>query len=262
LGTGFFTGVKVEGQDRYFMYLVTAKHVLTDDSTGKIQGNALIRLNKHDGTSEFIHLGTTLDKQDVVFTSPDNAHVDLVVIPVFLDQAKYDFMFVSDDTVLTKDTMKQLEISEGDDVFFTGLFLPYLGQGRNYPIVRSGKVALITEEKIPWRTDVNKPTDMAELLLVETQSFGGNSGSPVFVTVPSAGRTNLRLIGVMKGTFEQNRPVEAIQNTAVSVAKQNLGIAAVIPAYLLHDILFGEPLIRFRKTLQDKLPTSPSDKQP
>jgi len=153
--------------------------------------------------------------------------------------------------------MKQMEISEGEDTFFTGLFLPFLGQSRNYPVVRSGKVALMTDEKIPWRTDPTKPAEMAELLLLETQSFGGNSGSPVFVTfqAPNGGKpgeVNLRLIGIMRGTFEQNRPISAMQNATIAVAQQNLGIAAVVPSYLLWDILFGNELKAFRTESESK----------
>jgi hypothetical protein len=265
LGTGFLAGVNISPKaqpDRFLEYFVTARHVVTDD-LGRIYGNIFIRLNKRDGGSDFLHLDTTLNKQDFVFTHPDDTQVDLVVIPVALDDAKYDFVVVGESLVLTRDTFKQMEISEGADVFFAGLFLPFIGQGRSYPVIRSGKVALITDERIPWRNGVNKPTEMAELLLLETQSFAGNSGSPVFVTVHSTaqiGRTDLRLIGVMRGTFEQNRPVEAVPNDAMSVAKQNLGIAAVIPAYLLRDILFGAPLKNFRKSLltpPPKLDTGP-----
>jgi hypothetical protein len=110
---------------------------------------------------------------------------------------------------------------------------------------------------IPWQTDRDKRAEMAELLLLETQSFGGNSGSPVFVTVGAFDSPELRLIGVMKGTFAEPRPMSVSQNGAAGVAKQNLGIAAVVPAPLLWDILLGEPLTKLRDSLQQTVQAVP-----
>jgi hypothetical protein len=44
--------------------------------------------------------------------------------------------------------LKKLEIQEGDEVFFCGLFESHYGQQKNQPIMRFGKVALMTDEKI------------------------------------------------------------------------------------------------------------------
>lgn len=66
--------------------------------------------------------------------------------------------------------MKQLEISEGDDVFFSGLFESHYGQLKNQPIIRFGKVALVTDEKIEWKEE--KPPKLLDLYPVECQSRG------------------------------------------------------------------------------------------
>lgn len=248
MGTGFFAGVRANpGADNSFLYLVTAKHVLADNS-GSIRQNLFVRLNKKDTGSEVLHLDTSISGHQAIFTHTDPM-VDLVVVPVGIDDKKFDIKFIQDDMLLSRQGLKDLEISEGSDVFFTGLFLPFFGEGRNYPIVRTGKVALVSDEKIPWRTDVAKPIEKRELLLLETQSFAGNSGSPVFVTAPSTtqpGRTELRLIGVMMGTFEQGNPIAVVQNDSTAVSKQNLGIAAVVPSYFLQEILSGDALKKFR----------------
>jgi hypothetical protein len=248
LGTGFLVGVHAKpAEDRYYMYLVTAKHVVTDDG-GKFRMNLVVRLNKKETGSEFFNLQTTISGQPAVFTH-QSALVDLAVMPVAMDSTKFDVKLLQDDLLLTRDMLKELEIGEGTDVFFTGLFLPFFGQGRNYPIVRSGKVALLSDEKIPWRTDPAKPVEMRELFLLETQSFGGNSGSPVFVVAqktPPLGQKNLRLMGVMMGTFQQGSPIAVVENSATAISQQNLGIAAVIPSYLLREILFGEALVKMR----------------
>jgi hypothetical protein len=51
----------------------------------------------------------------------------------------------------------------------------------------------------------------------------------------------LKLAGVMKGSFNEPRMLGLAQqnNANVSFSLQNLGIAAVVPSYLLHEILFS-----------------------
>src|SRR2546430_15295912 len=36
------------------------------------------------------------------------------------------------------------------EVFFAGLFTPFAGEPRNYPVVRFGRIALVTGEPISW----------------------------------------------------------------------------------------------------------------
>jgi hypothetical protein len=51
------------------------------------------------------------------------------------------------------------------------------GQQRNQPIVRFGKTALITDEKIEWKETI--PPMLLELYLLECRYHSCNSGSPV-----------------------------------------------------------------------------------
>jgi hypothetical protein len=125
------------------------------------------------------------------------------------------------------------------------MFVPHIGERRNYPVVRFGHVALLSDEKVSWN---GVPTD---LYLVESSSYGGNSGAPVFLWF-GMGRAdgsitidmpNVRLAGVMKGTFLDAEPLrEAVTaRTLISVASN--GIAAVVPAYHLREILFSPALV-------------------
>src|SRR5437879_5312472 len=45
---------------------------------------------------------------------------------------------------------RPLQIVEGTEVFFAGLFTPFAGEPRNYPVVRFGRIALVTGEPISW----------------------------------------------------------------------------------------------------------------
>ncbi len=151
--------------------------------------------------------------------------------------------------LVTKETFERLKIKEGDDVFFGGLFVPFTGAKKNIPIIRFGRVAMISDEKIPW------DGQQLDLYLMETQSFGGNSGSPVFFNLnptrdPGSfvlGPPQLFLAGIMKGSFLNASELVVVNRAPVPVSRENAGIAAVVPSYLLHDVIFGKELVSFRK---------------
>ncbi len=160
-------------------------------------------------------------------------------------------MFIPDSLIATSEILKRYKISEGDEVFFSGLFTSHPGQKKNQPIVRFGRVALMSDEKIEWR-EKDKAAKFLDLYLVECQSFGGNSGSPVFFSI-SAGRDlpdNLRLVsvappslflaGIMKGTYLSANELEMKDTSKIPFSIENIGIAAVTPSYFLNDILLGK----------------------
>lgn len=247
-GTGFFVAVKNPEKDCSAVYLVTAKHVLQKPETKLFYPFITIRLNTKDGgTKKFAISLNTEGPEKNVFMHKDST-VDLSVIPALPDQTKYDFLFLSEDFITTKEDFQKLKIREGSEVFFTGLFLPHPGKQRNYPIVRFGRVALVTDEKIAW----NKVE--AELYLIESTACGGNSGSPVFFYLgierePGSlilGPPVLKLAGVISGFFLERRFIKFIEVAKVETGIFNMGISAVVPAYKLHEILFSEELKKQR----------------
>lgn len=254
-GTGFFVGVKNENKpERMNGYLVTARHVL-QDGAGRWYPTVWLRLNKLKGDAETVRLDLDVQGENRVFTHPDNQTVDIAVIPAMPKEDLFDFKVIPAEMIAGRESFGELHISEGSDVFFTGLFLPHFGEHKNYPIVRFGRVALISGERIVWK-ERDKPPTRLELYLIETQSFGGNSGSPVFFylgtdRIPGAlvvGAPLLKLAGIMKGSFDEGRMLELLQNTQVMtpLSRQNVGIAAVVPSYFLHDILFSQRLKELR----------------
>jgi hypothetical protein len=78
-------------------------------------------------------------------------------------------------------------MNEGDEVFYAGLFANYYGTENNYPILRFGRVSLLTNEKIEIN-QYNEPQKLAHLYLFEIQSYSGNSGSPVFFQLARIGK--------------------------------------------------------------------------
>jgi hypothetical protein len=255
-GTGFFVAVKSDDGKGVYGYLVTAKHVLRD-SQGNDFRRVYVRLNKKEGDAEFVALDLNQNGQRVVYTHADPS-VDIAVVPAYPSESIFDFKIIPEDMLSTKATFDEYNIAEGSDVFFVGLFSTYYGEHKNNPIIRFGRVAMFPDDPLAWVDYQGQPEQHAQLYLVETQSYGGNSGSPVFFSLGAdrspkqgylLGSPLLKLAGVMRGRFnDMNPPIGFLQSPTAStpIALPNIGIAAVTPSYLLHDILFSDDLKKFR----------------
>jgi hypothetical protein len=266
-GTGFFASVKSDPPaPGLYGYLVTARHVLLKPD-GTYYPKILVRLNKLQGDADFVGIDLTEDGHSTVYTHPDPT-VDIAVIPAFPKESVYDFKVIPEEMLTTKESFSQLNIREGSDTFFVGLFLPYYGEQRNIPIVRFGRVAMLPDDRIPWKTDPAKPPQLVQTYLIDTRTYGGNSGSPVFFylgsdRVPGSlilGAPLLKLAGIMEGHFNEPTPLNAVQtpDSAAYFSLYNNGIAAVTPSFLLHDILFSDELKKFR--MEHPIPPPPPTK--
>jgi hypothetical protein len=82
------------------------------------------------------------------------------------------------------------------------LLTQYYGKKRNYPVVRRGTLAMMTDEEIDTLAGPQK------LFIAELQSWPGNSGSPVFLSLGGvrgsviiAGE-NFRFLGLVLGGYK------------------------------------------------------------
>jgi hypothetical protein len=262
-GTGFFVILKNDtgkgSGEGAFVYLVTAKHVLKDEN-GADFDRVYLRLDTLKGEAAFVPLDLIQNGQRLVFTHADPT-VDIAVVPAIPSQTLFDFKVMSEDLLSTKETFTQYNIAEGSNVFFVGLFTTYYGEHANVPIFRFGRMAMFPDEPVPWIDYDGQPQQQARLYLIEIQSYGGNSGSPVFFSLGATeqrakpgnvllvGSPLLKLAGVMRGRFNDlHPPIGFLQTPTAStpVPLPNIGIAAVTPSYFLHDILFSDTLKKFR----------------
>ena len=265
-GTGFFVSVQdTENPSIIYGYLVTAAHVLQDQA-GNYHPRVWLRMNSVKGGTDLIAVdlitgGPPFRPESKTVFFHDDPSVDLAVIPLFPDQTTLDYKLLPAETFLpkSKGEFGELKISEGSDVFFTGLFTGFIGVNKNYPIVRFGHVALISDEPIPWG-EGHKPPTPTELYLIESTSFGGNSGSPMFFFLGSdrvpgslvVGAPILKLAGVVKGRF--NEAALPSNNSASAIPFENVGISAVVPSYLLYGVLFSNELKEQRSRARANTP--------
>ncbi|MBL1256675.1 serine protease [Methylocystis sp. Sn-Cys] len=265
-GTGFFVGVNAKQPNKgIYGYFVTAKHVLAD-ATGNLFSRVFVRLDKKGGDVEYIPLDLLNKGQKTVYTHSD-ASVDIAMVPWMPDQAKFDFKIIPEDMLTTEEKFSELHIAEGSEVFFAGLMVQFAGEHRNYPVFRFGRVAMLPDEPLKWVDDPSKPPALVKLYLLETQSFGGNSGSPVFFYLGidrqpgsiSIGPPSIALAGIMRGTFLNSTPVKFAQSptAVIPYTPENIGVAAVTPSYFLHQVLFSEELTKFREDNPIAFPSLP-----
>ncbi len=249
-GTGFFIGVDDTTQKMSGGYVVTAKHVLWDTSTKTFVPNGWLRLNRRGGEPSFVRMPMhTTGVGKNVFVHPDST-VDLVVVQGLPDPEKYDFSLLPSQLIRRGADLKRIGLAEGTDVFFPALFLPHIGEHQNYPIVRFGKLALVSgEERIRWGDE------MQHLHLIESISIGGHSGAPVFVWFEPKAELGtpvthedklIRLVGVMQGRFYVELPIGIRKTSVFPVYQSHTGVSAVVPVDMLYDILFGPELTQSR----------------
>ncbi|NJM52592.1 MAG: hypothetical protein HC846_03855, partial [Blastocatellia bacterium] len=128
-GTGFFIGEQnSQNPDQYSVSLVTAKHVIQTDDAKSFLPEISLRLNTIDGGSNMFKVALNLVGNDKNVFLHEDPTVDLAVITILPDKEKYDFSFLESELLTTKEDFEKLNISEGSDVFFTGLFIPFYGR--------------------------------------------------------------------------------------------------------------------------------------
>jgi len=166
------------------------------------------------------------------FVNETDLSLDLAICPVHLDTDDWDTKELSENFFVTPQIIKSEHIDESTELFFAGLFVSFEGNKRNIPIVRHGKIAMMPEEQI----------GASDYYLADVMSFGGNSGSPVFVRTggfQDSGPVQPKyyLLGIMQGFFPVDSPVAVETGILQGAAKENTGVAAVIPASKILEIL-------------------------
>lgn len=232
-GTAFFVGVpseNIEGLD--YVYLVTAKHV-AKSLEGK---NFLVRLNTTASGS-----GVLMGEGAQWWYHPTDETVDVGLI-AFAPPPEYEYMRIQTSSFLTDEIIRDRSIGPGDEVFITGLFAQLSGSERNLPIVRTGNIAMMPDELVP------SSLGNIEAYLVEARSIGGLSGSPAFVReTVYEGAGAFYLLGLMHGHWDIPRKSRFDIADIYSKATVNMGIAIVVPAKKILEVLNQPDLVESRR---------------
>lgn len=235
-GTAFYVGRTI-AIGYGFTYLVTAKHVI-EDIKGKGKDQVLMRVNQTKGNAIWVDIPI-----DTWFSHPTDSSVDVavkrtVIIPG-LDHNSIPIRRFVNQVIIEKEN-----IGMGDEIFLPGLFANHFGEDRNIPIIRTGNIAAMPEEKVT----VNK-IGKIDAYLIEARSIGGLSGSPVYVHVEAVRYADNRtptavydgpghyLLGLMHGHYDE------YWQTGGRADRVNLGIAIVVPAAKILEVI-NQPMIK------------------
>jgi hypothetical protein len=240
-GTAFWLSRLLDGTDRRFIYLVTARHVI-DHIKGLGLDSVLLRLNSKSGSAFWVEC-----KMADWHFHPD-ASIDVALLRVAIPSGA-DHLSIGLEMAATNEVMAREKIGIGDEVFVTGLFTHHYGDTNNIPIVRVGNIAAMTGAKVKSK---NGPIDA---YLIESRSIGGLSGSPVFVNLglvrhgafSSTGNPIFYWMGLIHGHFDVDESrVDSngdIVDDGVKESRVNTGIAVVIPFEKVMETI-GQPSIK------------------
>jgi hypothetical protein len=242
-GTGFFISTPSKISGKSFIYLVTAKHVCVELNKRK---DFILRANSTQGKSIEVKIKSG---EITWYFHPTDSAADVAITTINISPDLVDFSTLPASMFMTPDVLETRGIGAGDDVFVTGLFVYHKGNAKNIPIIRTGNIAMIPDERIA----THDFGDM-EAYLIEVWSIGGLSGSPVFALKPVESQKSMfYLIGFIQGHW--NTKAATIIDTTIQDGKinadVNVGIAIVTPAQKILDIVYSEKLNSLRKLTED-----------
>jgi hypothetical protein len=210
-------------------YVVTAKHVIDGvRSTGL--NEIFVCAKRKDGN---VGLWQTNAEDWVSHHDPtcDLSATRLRII------SQIDHLSISPPLWRDSVSSADMEPAVADEVYIAGFFSPQVTASRIHPVLRIGNIAALRKE--PVLTAIGS----VDAYLVETRSFSGLSGSPVFRRA-SGFRSgtfilcdpDFYLLGVMHGHFDIESPNIGRESRAQQ-NNVNMGVGIVIPASKLAELI-------------------------
>jgi hypothetical protein len=182
---------------------------------------------------------------------PTEPNVDVAVLP-FAPSREFDYLAYPITSIIDKNNTQQIGI--GDEVFVTGLFTKHSGVSKNIPIVRLGHVVAMPEEPVEVKEG------SIEAYLIEARSFGGLSGSPVFVHLGLVRYINglvktlqgsgfiFYLLGIIRGHWNwTEEDYDSVPDVEMNSEAVNIGIAIVTPASKILEVIDQPKLLEIKR---------------
>lgn len=136
-GSGFLVYVRFQENPEWVeMYVVTNQHVV------KKAPKPVVRMNRNDGAVEYFDTG-----KDSWIYHPDGTDVAVLPLTTF-HWEYLKFRPIGIDYFITNELMKKEDVGIGDDTFMIGRFISHEGKQQNTPAIRFGNIAMMPGEKI------------------------------------------------------------------------------------------------------------------
>ena len=253
-GTAFLVGIPYERGQGGHPYVVTARHVVDGVR------NTFVRVDMQpEGAIEDVSIDRWYfnpDGHDVAVAPlnlPDRHNMTATGIDEFIDSPEID----NDDWYA-----KGANIELGSAVYFIGLFLGIdaMGEG-NIPMVRSGTLGRLWQERCPVKYHESQPTTYITAHLIDCRSFGGFSGSPCYLYQSRAGvidgqsigtKERITLLGLIGGHYDDWAEVHHPTGKSDLRSEVNTGVGYVIPVEYIRDTLMQKELVVMRKETEKR----------
>lgn len=243
IGTFFVVGVPGK-YGNTFAHAVTAKHVAENVDGGPFY----FGVNFKDGKAGWL-------VSDIKWWyHPTDPTAD-VAVTVMAPSERTDMEHIPEAIFATDENIKRYNLGLGDEISIIGLFTNFIGTSKHFPIVRTGSIAMMPTDKVPFEGGP------MEVYLAEGRSIGGLSGSPVFVRPtsrivglgneqgpqPVFGVGVFQFLGLMLGHWDLPVGVNLGQAEAV-----NMGISIVVPAKKILETLYHPELVALRNEQDER----------
>jgi hypothetical protein len=277
-GTAFFIRIPDEvRKDVNWTYVVTARHCIEDSIKGP-NGELYLRITSFEGTQQgYKDIVTYLDDWHrhpaadvaVLLLNPEDEPTLGIrrIPPAFITR---DWRFVPEPELYGPKRIQifndqvplgEMPVALGHDLFFPGLFFQSAGTERLLPVVRFGNIARMPTHGV-WIPSKFRNEDIEiEAYLVDCQSLGGFSGSPVMWHIVLNVFGNLMgpegmshkaildrvyyrsLLGLVSGHFDleaQHIHKPTGKRIGELITKINSGLAIVTPAEHIRYMLMED----------------------
>jgi hypothetical protein len=210
-------------------YVVTARHVIEGiRSTGL--NEIFVCAKRKDGNVGFWQTNV----EDWVFHQDPTCDLSATRLRIV---SQIDHLSISPPLWRDSVSSADLEPAIGDEIYIAGFFSHQIMAGGLYPVLRIGNIAALRNESI------STAMGLVDAYLVETRSFSGLSGSPVFRRASGfrAGTfvmcdPDFYLLGVIHGHFDIQSPNIGRERNAQQ-NHVNMGIGIVTPADKLAELM-------------------------
>jgi hypothetical protein len=271
-GSGFLVMLPMESiLGLAHVYVVTNTHVVA----GAV--DPVVRLNRNDGKPEFLE---TRARQWIPHPDGD----DISVLPFTLEEEHLRHSPIPINIFLTPRLVQDEDVGIGDDTVMVGRFINHEGKQLNTPAVRFGNIAMMPHEKIKSESGLEQESFLVEIrslpgysgsavfiyspcatndMSVRRFGFDKESTVPNFRARTPEEKEQLNtalrvryeskgpyLLGIdwchirRKSTVLNSDGKRAIPEQFVY---ENTGMAGVIPAWKLFDLLHCEELLNMRR---------------
>jgi len=240
VGTAFAASVSErEGQE--FHYLVSTREVVRRCIR---HGKIILRFSTRDGGA----LDVATVPYDDWYPHPD-PRTDIAVHPLAEVPPGVDLTPIPLEMALTDDMVKSQQVGPGNRLLSMGQIEPHPEYSGPRPLVSNGSVYLMPQLVATRLAGPDSAFIEVEGYLTEWKSWAGASGSPVFRYSPphtSVSGSQVYLLGVVHSHMNADDPLAMSEVLVRGDAHEEYGLAVVLPAQRVREVLETGPLAQAR----------------